>query len=65
MHSKGISLVYKYDEGFDLDFDIGLYFYEKLCGFVAEAKNSKFKDNYPRSQPTMMTAITRKQVLFL
>jgi hypothetical protein len=34
MHSKGISLVYKYDEGRDLDFDIGLYFYEQLCKFL-------------------------------
>ena len=34
MHAKGISLVHLYDEGTDLDFDIGLYFYEKLCKFV-------------------------------
>jgi hypothetical protein len=62
MHSKGISLVFKYDEGWDLDFDIGLYFYEQLCKFVDDPKNSKWKA-YARSQPTMMTAIVRKQEL--
>jgi len=31
MHSKGISLIYKYDEGNELELNIGLYFYEKLC----------------------------------
>ena len=34
MHAKGVSLVHLSDEGTDLDFDIGLYFYEKLCKFV-------------------------------
>jgi len=38
MHSKGISLIYKYDEGFDVDFDIGLYFYEQLCKFCEDSK---------------------------
>jgi len=62
MHSKGISLIYKYDEGFDLDFDIGLYFYEQLCKFCEDPKNS-FTGNYKRSLPVMMTAIKRKQEL--
>lgn len=31
MHSKGIKYYYEYDEGHDLDFDIGLYFYEQVC----------------------------------
>jgi len=61
MHSKGISLIYKYDEGFDLDFDIGLYFYEVLCKYCDE--NNKLKSSYARSMPTMMTAIKRKQEL--
>jgi len=63
MHSKGISLIYKYDEGFDVDFDIGLYFYEQLCKFCEDSKNSSWKDNYTRSIPQMMTAIKRKQEL--
>jgi len=62
MHNKGISLIYQYDEGKDVDFDIGLYFYEQLCKFVDEPKNSKFKA-YTRSQPEMMTALKRKQEL--
>jgi len=41
MHTKGISLVYKYDEGCDLDFDMGLYFYEQLCKHCEDPKNTK------------------------
>jgi len=63
MHYKGISLLYQYDEGKDLDFDIGLYFYEQLCKFCDDPKNSKWKAGYPRSMPEMMTAIKRKQEL--
>jgi hypothetical protein len=63
MHTKGISLIYQYDEGKDLDFDIGLYFYELLCKFCDEPKNSKWKTEYSRSLPVMMTAIKRKQEL--
>jgi len=62
MHSKGISLVFKYDEGNDLDFDIGLYFYEQLCKFCEDPKNAKFRE-YTPSQPEMMTALKRKQEL--
>jgi len=61
MHSKGISLIYKYDEGHDVDFDIGLYFYEQLCKFCDE--NSGIVGPYPRSVPQMMTALKRKQEL--
>lgn len=64
MHNKGISLIYKYEEGKDVDFDIGLYFYEQLCKFVEDPKNSKYAGgNYKRSQPEMMTALKRKQEL--
>jgi len=63
MHSQGISLIYKYNEGHDVDFDIGLYFYEQLCKFCEEPTNRKYPDTYPRSIPKMMTAITRKQNL--
>jgi len=62
MHSKGISLIYKYEEGLDVDFDIGLYFYEQLCKFCEDPKNSKWA-GYKRSQPVMMTALKRKQEL--
>lgn len=64
MNSKGISLIYQYEEGNDLDFDIGLYFYEQLCKFVEQPKNAQWAaDEYAMSQPTMMTAIKRKQEL--
>lgn len=62
MHSKGIQLVYQYDEGTDLDFDIGLYFYEQLCKLVEDPKN-KALAGYSMSQPEMMTALKRKQEL--
>ncbi|EGG17410.1 actin bundling protein [Cavenderia fasciculata] len=64
MHCKGIQLVYKYDEGNDLDFDIGLYFYEQLCKFCEDSKNqAKFGAEYNRSKPEMLTALKRKQEL--
>jgi len=62
MHAKGVSLIHLYDEGADVDFDIGLYFYEKLCKFVDD--NQKWSDGeYKESQPEMMTALKRKQEL--
>jgi len=64
MHSKGVSLLYLYDEGADLDFNIGLYFYEKLCKFLEDPKNAQWAGkDYAISQPEMMTAIKRKQEL--
>jgi len=63
MNSKGIQYLYQYEEGADLDFDIGLYFYEQLCKFLDEPKNSHWKNDFPMSQPEMMTAIKRKQEL--
>lgn len=63
MRAKGIQLLHEYDEGRDLDFDIGLYLYEQLCKFVEDPKNKNYVDNYPRSQPEMMTALARKQEL--
>ena len=62
MHAKGISLVYKYEEGHDVDFDIGLYFYEQLCKYCDQ--NPNLKTTYPRSIPEMMTSIKRKVVSF-
>ena len=64
MHSKGISLIYQYEEGNDLDFNIGLYFYEKLCHFLEQPANRQWvAPEYAISQPEMMTAIKRKQEL--
>lgn len=69
MHSKGVSLIHLYEEGNDLDFNIGLYFYEKLCKFTADTKDGNGpKENqrwvtpeFDISQPTMMTSIVRKK----
>ncbi|KAL6078728.1 Calcium-regulated actin-bundling protein [Balamuthia mandrillaris] len=64
MHFKGISLLHLYNEGNDLDFDIGLYFYEQLCKFMDDSKNAKWTtQEFAMSQPVMMTAIKRKQEL--
>lgn len=63
MHAKGVSLIHLYDEGTDLDFDIGLYFYEKLCKFVDDKAQEWAIDEYKISQPEMMTALKRKQEL--
>jgi len=62
MQCKGIQLLYQYDEGCDLDFDIGLYFYEQLCKFVEDPKHKDLAA-YKMSQPEMMTALKRKQEL--
>jgi len=66
MHSKGIQYIHLYDEGCDLDFNIGLYFYEKLCKEVLEEPSGrKWRDGpeYKASMPSMMTALVRKQEL--
>jgi len=64
MHSKGVSLLYLYEEGTDVDFNIGLYFYEKLCKFLEDPKNAHWAGKeFAVSQPEMMTAIKRKQEL--
>lgn len=65
MHFKGVTLIHKYEEGVDVDLNVGLYFYEKLCSELE--KNPKYKafttDEYALSKPTMMTAIARKREL--
>jgi len=65
MHAKGISYVHLYQEGNDLDFNIGLYFYEQLCKRLDESKEfAEFKaSKFAKSQPEMMTAIKRKTEL--
>lgn len=64
MHAKGIQYVHKYELGSELEFNIGLYFYEQLCKFADDDKNSQWKtDEWKSSQPEMMTAIKRKQEL--
>lgn len=68
MHAKGVEYVHKYVEGNDLDFNIGLYFYETLVKNCGEGgSKGEFKafgtgvSKYEKSQPSMMTAIVRKK----
>lgn len=68
MHAKGVEYVHKYEEGNDLDFNIGLYFYETLVKNCREGgTKGEFKEfgegqaQYEKSQPEMMTAIVRKK----
>ena len=62
MHAKGVSLIHLYEEGLELDFNIGLYFYEKLCKYVED--NAQWaEEQWAISQPQMLTAIVRKKEL--
>merc|ERR1712157_720678 len=64
MHAKGISLLHLYNEGNDVDFDIGLYFDEQLCKFLDDDANKHWAgDEFKISQPEMLTALKRKQEL--
>jgi len=64
MHAKGVSLIHLYEEGNDVDFDIGLFFYEQLCKFLDRPENAHWKgDEFAMSQPEMLTALRRKQEL--
>lgn len=66
MHAKGVNYVHLYEEGNDLDFNIGLYFYETLCKRLNgddKVFNEFSKPEYAKSQPAMMTAIVRKKEL--
>lgn len=46
MAGKGINYVHKYTEGTELDFDLTVAFYEKLCKFKNEPNASEFKKNF-------------------
>jgi len=71
MRTRNITYVHLYDEGADLDFDMGLYFFEQLCKFYDEPKpivipglaGTDWKTNYPKSTPKEMTAVHRKKEL--
>jgi len=63
MHAKGVQYIHLYKEGNDLDFNIGLYFYEKLCKKVLDDdEGARWRDDpaFAQSMPLMMTAIKRK-----
>ncbi len=63
MHATGVSYIHLYEEGNDLDFNIGLYFYEKLCKLVLDdPAGAQWRDDpqWAASMPSMLTAIKRK-----
>jgi hypothetical protein len=61
MRAKGTQYIHLYEEGNDVDFDIGLYFFEQLVKYFDDDKNKAWKSNYPKAVPAMQTAIVRKQ----
>jgi len=79
MKAKGIMYVHLYEEGKDLDFDMGIYLFEQICKFWDEpnhewyrgsvglsnwaSKHPNYKDLFKKSQPQMMTSIARKKEL--
>jgi len=59
-----VHYIHLYQEGNDLDFDMGLYFFELLNKFYNDHKDGDtWKANYPKSVPQEMTAIVRKKEL--
>lgn len=65
MHAKGVSYIHLYEEGNELEFNIGLYFYEQMCRNLEnggpKGEYKEFKDSkWDRSKPEILTAIKRK-----
>lgn len=71
MRWRNVKYVHQYDEGNDLDFDMGLYLFELLVKFYQGDLNDKTMPpdgkgkakEYPKSVPEDMTAIVRKKEL--
>lgn len=63
MSYKGIEYVHLYEEGKNLDFDAGLYFFEHICKYFDDDNNEYVGSQYKPSEPVMMTSIARKKEL--
>lgn len=69
MDSLGIAYLHEYEEGFDLDFDIGLVLFESVWKYFNETKEGKaHATSYPKAvipsiDGRMMTSIARKKEL--
>lgn len=77
MQAKKIQLVHMYEEDINIDFDMGIYFFEQLCKFWEEPQhnffaktlgtwaieNPNYKEDFKMSMPAMMTSIVRKKEL--
>jgi len=71
---RNVVYVHLYEEGNDLDFDMGLYFFEQLVKFYAEPKagavlvgnplvGPDLAKTYSKSTPVEQTAVVRKKEL--
>jgi len=64
MRWKGTQYIHLYDEGNDLDFDMGLHFFELLNKFYDEDKKGPvWAKGYPTAVPEHQTANVRKKEL--
>jgi hypothetical protein len=70
MRIRNIQYLHLYEDGKDLDFDMGLYFFEQLCKFFAGEKTTPACSNgkdwaakYKKAVPQEQTAIVRKKEL--
>jgi len=74
MRWRNVTYAHLYQEGNDLDFDMGLYFFEQLVkfydssdpsvtGVIPGLKGADWKAKYPKSVPAEMTAVHRKKEL--
>lgn len=62
MHFQGVEYVHLYNEGKNLDFDAGLYFFEKINKYFDEGGEWTGSE-FEASKPVMMTSIARKKEL--
>jgi len=71
MRIRNIQYIHLYEDGADLDFDMGLYFFEQLCKFMVDGDKTTpacsdgktWSGKYPKAVPTPQTAIVRKKEL--
>jgi len=63
MESQGIAYLHLYEEGFDLDFDMGLLLFERLINYFNSSEGKSDKAQYPQAIPEMQTSIVRKKEL--
>jgi len=63
MDNQGIQYLHLYEEGYDLDFDMGLVVFEKLVKYFNSSEGKVDAEEYPDAVPDMQTSIKRKKEL--
>jgi hypothetical protein len=64
MDSQGINYLHLYEQGIDLDFDIGLVLFESLYNYFTKTPEGKADaETFPLGVPQMQTSIKRKKEL--